>query len=187
MALAAFGAFGAFGACLASAGQSGPHVEDAWAAATPPGAVTAAAYMTIASDTADTLVGARSAVSRGVEVHTHTESGGMLRMAPIAALPIVPGEPAVLAPGGDHLMFVGLTRPLVPGEEIAVVLEFERAGAREIALPVRDLRAVRTEPDTQEAHDAHDAHNAPGAHDAHGTDGAHGDHGGNGGLGGHEP
>jgi copper(I)-binding protein len=154
---AALAAVIAGSACFARAGESTLRVEDAWAAATPPGAVTAAAYMTITSDTADRLVGARSAASRGVEVHAHVESGGVLRMTPIAALGIEPGVKAVLAPGGHHLMLVGLTRPLAPGDEIVVVLEFERAGVREIALPVRDLRVPGAVP-TQ-----HDEHVEPGA------------------------
>lgn len=163
----------ACGACFASDGGSGRlRVEDAWAAATPPGAVTAAAYMTIESPAADRLVAARSSVSRGVELHTHVESGGLLRMAPMAALAVEPGVPAELAPGGDHLMLVGLLRPLVAGEEIVVELEFERAGTREIALPVRDLRTLRDAHDPAAGHAGHAASDAHGAHGAQG--GSHG-------------
>ena len=128
--------------------------------------------MTIASPAADRLGAARSSVCRGVELHTHVESGGLLRMAPMAALAVEPGVPAELAPGGDHLMLVGLLRPLVAGEEIVVELEFERAGTREIALPVRDLRTLRDAHDPAAGHAGHAASDAHGAHGAQG--GSHG-------------
>src|SRR5690606_25329423 len=105
-ALIAFGACGAPGAGGASAGEGAPRVVVAWAAATPPGAVTAAACLTMTSGVADSLVGARSSVSRGVELHGHVARDGMLRMTPIAALALEPGEPAVLTPGGHQLMLV---------------------------------------------------------------------------------
>lgn len=121
------------------------RVDDPWVAATPPGAVTAAAYMRIVSNTQDRLVGARSDLSRAVELHTHVERGGMLRMTPVEALALAPGVPIDLAPGGDHLMLTGLTRALAPGEEIVVTLEFERLGTRAVALPVHDVRAAPSE------------------------------------------
>jgi hypothetical protein len=34
-----------------------------------------------------------------------------------------------LAPGGLHVMLIGLTRPLAAGERVPLTLRFERAGA----------------------------------------------------------
>jgi copper(I)-binding protein len=66
-------------------------------------------------------------------------------MLPVEALRVAPGAPAVLAPAADHLMLIGLERALAAGDEVVVVLEFEQAGEREIAIPVRDLRSATGE------------------------------------------
>ncbi|MNY82483.1 hypothetical protein D3C86_2246100 [compost metagenome] len=42
----------------------------------------------------------------------------------------------VLAPGGVHIMFMGLKQAFVEGETVAVTLTFEKAGSVEVLLPV---------------------------------------------------
>jgi len=39
----------------------------------------------------------------------------MMKMQPVEAVEITPGEPSVLQPGGLHVMLMGLTAPLVEG------------------------------------------------------------------------
>jgi copper(I)-binding protein len=42
-----------------------------------------------------------------------------------------------MKPGGHHIMLLGLTRDLHPGDTVTVRLRFERAGERLIEAPVR--------------------------------------------------
>jgi copper(I)-binding protein len=137
-AIAAIAVALAAGACA----DRTPRIANAWVAATPPGAVTAAAYMEIAGAQSDRLLGARSDASRAAELHTHLERDGVVRMSPVESFAIEPGAPVVLAPGGNHIMLVDLTRSLAPGDVVGMTLRFERAGERTLELPVRDLRTL---------------------------------------------
>jgi copper(I)-binding protein len=119
-------------------------ISDAWARATPPGAVTAAAYLNIRNqDNADRLVGARSAAAREVQIHTTIREGAMMKMVQLDALPIPGGRETTLGPGGNHLMLVDIEQPLRPGEVVAMTLTFENAGDRVVTFPIRDARAVQ--------------------------------------------
>jgi copper(I)-binding protein len=53
---------------------------------------------------------------------------GVMKMRPVEAIEVAPGEPTVLGPGGLHIMMMGLKAPLVEGERFPVTLVFERAG-----------------------------------------------------------
>jgi copper(I)-binding protein len=112
-------------------------VEDAYARASRPGAPTGAMFMTIrnAGDTTDTLIGVGSPVAQIVELHTHIEADGVMRMRPVeGGLEIPAGREHQLARGGDHVMLMGLTQSLVNGETVPLTLIFEKAG--EIPLEV---------------------------------------------------
>lgn len=99
-----------------------------WARATAPGAQTGAAYLTVAAAVGDRLVGAETPVARAAELHTHLMEGGIARMRQVDAVEVPAGPPVVLAPSGLHVMLVGLTRQLRPGETFPLVLVFEKAG-----------------------------------------------------------
>jgi|YNPMSStandDraft_2_1061718.scaffolds.fasta_scaffold00583_15 copper(I)-binding protein len=112
-------------------------VHEPWARAALAGR-NSAAYMTIenTTDTLDRLVSAASPVARVVELHTHMMDGGVMRMRPVSAIEVNPGEPAVLRPGGLHVMLIDLVQPLRAGETIPLTLRFERAGEVTIEVPV---------------------------------------------------
>ena len=117
-------------------------IHDAWARATPPGAVTAAAYFSVRNDGADDdrLIEIRSDAATKVELHTTVNEGGLMKMMPLDGLLVPAGATATLAPGGSHLMFMGLRGPFEPGATVEVTLKFERAGERKLVIPVRDAR-----------------------------------------------
>ena len=60
----------------------------------------------------------------------------------VDGLEIPAGETVVLAPGGFHIMFMGLTQAFVEGESVAVTLTFEKAGSVEVLLPVETSAAA---------------------------------------------
>lgn len=118
-------------------------VHEPWARAALAGR-TSAAYMTIENTTEalDRLVAATSPVARVVELHTHIMDGGVMRMRPVAAIEVNPGEPAVLRPGGLHIMLIDLQRPLRAGETIPLTLRFETAGEVTVQVPVQPAGAA---------------------------------------------
>jgi copper(I)-binding protein len=114
-------------------------ISDAFAraAAVPGGA--SAAYMTIKTDgNPDRLVAAASPAAMRVELHTHeVDANGVARMRQVPAIPIAADAPAVLAPGGFHVMLMGLAAPLAEGDTIELTLTFETSGSVTVAVPVR--------------------------------------------------
>lgn len=71
-----------------------------------------------------------------VEIHTTEEKDGIAKMIHIDDLPIPAGESVKLAPGGLHIMFMGLSDPLEKGTEIPATLVFENAGEVEVVFSV---------------------------------------------------
>jgi copper(I)-binding protein len=126
-------------ATTAVAKPPGIEVRGAWIRATPPGAPTAAGYVTITNTgpTTDRLMGGQASVAQTVQVHEMSMAGGMMRMRPIAGgLPIGASATVKLTPSGDHLMFIGLKGPLKPGQHVRVMLSFTRAGNVPVDFPV---------------------------------------------------
>ena len=123
--------------------QSGELVVDsAWARPSPQGAPASAFYMIIDNDTErqDVLLHVRSDVCDAVEIHrTSIDEEGVMRMAPVPAgqLVIPAGESMILAPGGLHVMCVGLAEPLLEGQEVLLTLDFEVAGSIAVSAGIR--------------------------------------------------
>jgi hypothetical protein len=101
---------------------------------------TGAAYLTIRNDGdgADRLTGATTPMAQAVEIHeTRDENGvGTMRMQE-DGVEIPPGETVAFAPGGYHLMLVGLTESLLPDMTYELTLTFAHAGAVTITVAVR--------------------------------------------------
>ncbi len=121
--------------------EAGPRItiSEAFASPTPGGVDVSAGYLTIANGggEADRLTGAASPRAARVEMHTMSMNGGVMEMRQIDFADIPAGGTTSFAPGGNHLMFTGVTTPFAVGEEIPVTLTFERAGTIEATLPVR--------------------------------------------------
>jgi hypothetical protein len=107
---------------------------------------TGAGFMAIrnAGSAPDRLVEARAAIARTVELHTHIRDGDVMRMRPVPAIELPPGQTVTLQPGGLHLMLIGLSAPLRQGEEVPVTLVFERAGTVQVQLRVEAAGARGT-------------------------------------------
>ena len=114
-------------------------VQGAWVRASPAMARAGAAYMLIENHTAedDQLLSAATDVAATVELHESAESGGMMTMTPVSAIPVPANGQVELAPGGLHIMLIGLTRELVAGEDVTLSLTFEKAGLVTVTAPIR--------------------------------------------------
>jgi len=88
----------------------------------------------------DRLLSGSTGLARSIEVHEMVVSNGVMTMRPIdGGLTIEPGETVKFAPGGRHLMFLGLQGSLKRGEHIPVTLMFEHAGEIEVSFEVQGL------------------------------------------------
>ena len=107
--------------------------------ATLPNAPVGGGFLTIENTgtEADRLVSATSEVAGETQIHEMAMEGDVMKMRQLAeGLEIPAGETVVLAPGGFHIMFMGLKQAFVEGETVAVTLTFEKAGSVEVLLPV---------------------------------------------------
>jgi copper(I)-binding protein len=115
-------------------------IADPWARPTIGKSRNTAAYMTIANQgkTGDVLQAARSPKAKSVELHqtTMTQDGVMQMREVKSGLPIEAGASLALAPGGAHLMVLGLQDALNVGEKLMLTLEFAKAGLIDVSVPV---------------------------------------------------
>jgi copper(I)-binding protein len=73
----------------------------------------------------------------GSTIEGHDMGGGMT-MQGVASVHLGAGETVTFEPGGYHLMLMGLTAPLVPGDTFHVTLVFEHAGEVVVTAEVRE-------------------------------------------------
>lgn len=105
-----------------------------------------AGYLSVANPgTADRLLGATSPAAARVELHRVEDDNGVMRMREVTdGLAVPPNGELKLAPGGLHIMLLGLKQNLAPGQMIPLSLRFERAGAVEVELKVEDGASAET-------------------------------------------
>lgn len=119
-------------------------VESPWSRATPRGSTVAGGYLTLknAGTASDRLLGGTLSAADQVQIHNMTNQDGVARMREVTqGVEIKPGETFNFEPGGSHLMFVGLKRPLVAGDKIEGTLTFERAGSVKVIFEVMSMGA----------------------------------------------
>jgi hypothetical protein len=143
--------------CVAALAQTGAQtggieIKDAWARATPGGAQTGAAYLTLLSPTGDRLTGVTSPAAEKAELHQMTNDGGIMKMREVTAIDLPPGTPVSLKPGGLHVMLTGLKHPLQPGQSLPVTLQFEKSGTREVNVAIGKVGAPGPETQSGAAH-----------------------------------
>lgn len=121
--------------------SAGVSIGDPYARAVPPGQPNSAVFMSLEnqSDQGQALVGAESTVSEVVELHTHVEEDGMMRMRRIEKIEVPAGETVTLQPGGLHVMLIGLKQPLDAGDVVDLTLVFEDGSRSSVQAPVRRI------------------------------------------------
>jgi copper(I)-binding protein len=106
-------------------GASGIKVEGAWARATWPGQDTALVdfIITVKGERHSALVGISSPIASLVEMHsTKADDSGMMKMRELKQIDLPLGEPFALGLHGQHVMLVGLKKPLTAGEKFPLIL-----------------------------------------------------------------
>ena len=92
---------------------------------------TTAAYVTIDNhgSAPDVLLAASSPLATSSALHATRLRDGIMEMHAQPQFAIPAGGRLVLQPGGAHIMLLGLTQALQPGDTVPLVLIFQQAGA----------------------------------------------------------
>ncbi|MFN3518029.1 MAG: copper chaperone PCu(A)C [Sphingomonas sp.] len=120
-------------------------ISQPWSRATAPRAAVGAGYAQIRNGgkTADRLISVSTPRAARVELHSMTTQNGIMRMRPLSGgIALAPGATVALAPGGNHIMFMGLTAPLKQGERVPAALRFAKAGEVKVVFTVRAAGAA---------------------------------------------
>ena len=107
-------------------------IQNAWIREMPQGAEVAAGYLEIMNHGTepDRLVAVEAPGAMNSMLHEMTiDDSGVMRMRALeGGITIAPGETAILAPGGNHLMIMGVQEPYAPHSDVEITLTFEKAG-----------------------------------------------------------
>lgn len=115
------------------------HIHHPHARPTVANMPTGAAYLNLENrgKSADKLIGASTPVAKSVEIHTMSMDNGVMKMREVDGVELKPSEKIEMKPGGGyHLMLMGLTQQLKPGDRFPMTLTFEKAGKKEVSVAV---------------------------------------------------
>jgi periplasmic copper chaperone A len=120
------------------------EVGDPYVRAVPPGQPNSAAFMSLRNAGAEdrALIGAESPAADVVELHTHIEEDGVMRMRRIERIVVTSGATTTLAPGGLHIMLIGLKSDLTPGQMVELTLIQDDGARLAIQAPVRAIKQM---------------------------------------------
>ncbi|WP_310498650.1 copper chaperone PCu(A)C [Sandarakinorhabdus sp.] len=92
---------------------------------------TGAGYLTLVNKgaAADRLLAVITTASARADLHGTIAAGNVMQMrAQAGGVPVPAGATVRFAPGGLHIMFIGLRQAMPSGSTVAATLRFEKAG-----------------------------------------------------------
>jgi len=109
--------------------------------ATPPGAENTAVYFTLynTSDEAHQIVNVTSEEAIQVQLHTTLEKDGVYSMQRLTSVDVPAKKNTYFAPGGKHIMLMGLIESLSPGEHVPLTIIFEDGSYVRLSAEVKEL------------------------------------------------
>lgn len=112
-------------AFVATAAHAAPKVEAAWSRPAVQGSI-GAGFMTLTNPDAkpDALVAVQSPAAREVQIHQSSMTNGIAAMKKLDRVALPAGRRVTFAPGGYHLMLMGLTQALKAGDTVPATLTF---------------------------------------------------------------
>lgn len=118
-----------------------------------------AGYLTLVNrgKAADALVGAESPAAQKVEMHASSMAGGVMKMSQESRVALPAGGQVAFAPGGRHLMLIGLKKPLKMGDKVPATLRFASGEQLKVEFVVR-AAAPAGAPQGHEMHDMQHMH-----------------------------
>jgi len=121
------------------------EVENPFVREVPPMAPATASFMTLKnmSDKDIFLVQAKSNVAKTVELHTHTNDNGIMKMREVAQIKIPAKGMAMLKPGGLHIMLIEPTQKIEKGQTVTETLIFKDGSQKTISMPVKSVKGMK--------------------------------------------
>jgi copper(I)-binding protein len=129
-------------AAASSLAQAQVTVKEAWVRGTVPAQTTTGAFMTITSTGAAKLLAVVSPLAKSAEIHESMMHGSTAHMHEVESIALPAGKAVILKPGGHHVMLMGLSKALKPGDTVPLTLTIEEKGKRstlEVKAAVRPL------------------------------------------------
>ena len=153
--------------------QGALALHEGWAKAAENGMSAAFGEITNSSDKELNIVSATSSAATAIELHEVVEDadGKMVMQEKKGGFVIPASGKITLQPGADHLMFIGLTNPLIAGEEVTIELVTADDEKFSFIFPVKDYTGANEE---YHGGDHGSDHGGDGDHGDDGHD--HGDH-----------
>jgi len=120
------------------------EVKNPFAREVPPGAPASASFMMLKNNSgkAIKIISAESDIAKVVELHTHTNDNGVMRMRKIDFIEIPANGMTELKPGGLHIMLIGPKEPLKASQTIEVKLNYADGSSETVAMPVKSLMGM---------------------------------------------
>lgn len=148
-------------------------VHDGWVKAADSGMSAAFGELINSSDQDVTLVSAESPASPELELHetVENEAGESMMRQKEGGFLIPAGGSLTLMPGGSHIMLMGLSEPIVAGDEIAFTLRFSDDSTTELSIPAKDYAGANENYEDGESgtseHDGHQHGSSGDSEDTH--------------------
>ena len=129
---------------LSFAADSALRIDDPYVRLVPPNAPASGAFMVISNggDAPRQLIKAQSPVAKSVELHTHVNDHGVMKMRAVASIAVDAKGSVELKPGSYHIMLIDLKQPLSEGDAVPITLIFDDGSSQQISAPVRRIQAV---------------------------------------------
>jgi copper(I)-binding protein len=112
-------------ATAAHAAPSQLQISRAWSRPAVAG-TNGSGYLVVANhgSKADAVTGVQSPLAARIDMHAMSMAGGVMSMRRVDRVAVPAGGQAEFGPGGYHLMLMGLTRTLKPGDHAPVTITF---------------------------------------------------------------
>ncbi len=119
------------------------EILNPWTRETPRGIRVGSGYLYIInhSNTPDRLVSISTNGVKTTEIHSMAVVNDIMKMEKMHNGIEIPGNGEItLKPGGDHIMFMGLSQPFKLGDKISAKLTFEKAGTIDVDFSVNAMK-----------------------------------------------
>lgn len=125
----------------AFASDSDLRIDEPYVRLVPPGIKTTGAFMVIhnAGSKDISLVEAGSPVAQTVQLHTHINEDGVMKMRQVPRIEVKAAAQVELKPGSYHIMLIDLNKELKEGDLIPITLKFSDGQKKVLEAPVRKL------------------------------------------------
>ncbi|OJX97324.1 MAG: hypothetical protein BGO96_05140 [Micrococcales bacterium 73-15] len=124
---------------------AGLTLVDGWVKAADSGMSAAFGVLENPTDADLAVVGVSSPVSSQMQLHETVVVDGAMKMQQVDSFTVPAGGTFVLEPGGNHLMFMDLTTPVAPGDDVDLTLDLADGSTYSVTVQAREFTGADEE------------------------------------------